>query len=174
MISMTASCRVVSRWKVSLYRAPFPTRSPVVSFTATQRGSHSGMRIGSEISPKTFSMAAGMLAAFVKETGPLGAGTNAGRALPGATPSAGEGALRRLFRGRVSSVARAVFFFLAEGRLVNQQIRSLRGVDGCSAGPGVAREGDEAPGTRGTHEVGRTDSRAVGQCDVLTFCQLPP
>src|ERR1051325_4548084 len=87
MISMTASCRVVSRWKVSLYRAPFPTRSPVVSFTATQRGNHSRMRIGSEVSPKTFSMAAGMLAEYVKETGPIGAGIYARRALRAVMPS---------------------------------------------------------------------------------------
>src|SRR5207247_10613651 len=78
MISMTDSCRCVARWKVSLKRAPFPARSAVVAFTSTQLGSHSGILSGSEISAKTLSIGAGMLAEYVNETGHMGGGIEFG------------------------------------------------------------------------------------------------
>src|SRR6266540_5582286 len=82
--------------------------------------------------------------------------------------------LRRFLRRRVAGVAGALALLLAEGRLVDQEIGSLRRIDRRGTGPRIAADCHQAPRPRGADKIGRLERWTVGKCDRLALCQLAP
>src|SRR5438034_906940 len=82
--------------------------------------------------------------------------------------------LRRLARRRMARLLGPLLFFLAERRLVHQQIRPRRRVHDRRARPGIARDDHLATGTRLTDDAFRSDRPTVRQSDSFTTLQLPP
>src|SRR6266542_6470249 len=70
--------------------------------------------------------------------------------------------------------AAQVALLLAEGRLVDQEIGSLRRIDRRGTGPRIAADCHQAPRPRGADKIGRLERWTVGKCDRLALCQLAP
>src|SRR6266576_2570710 len=74
----------------------------------------------------------------------------------------------------LSIAAGALALLLAEGRLLDQEIGSLRRIDRRGTGARIAADCDQASRPRGADKIGRLERWTLGKCDRLTLCQLAP
>src|SRR6267378_8438289 len=78
------------------------------------------------------------------------------------------------FGGRVTGVAGTLALFLAERRLVNQQVRLLGGINRCGTGPGVAGQRDQPARARDADKTIGRQLSAVSKLDRFALRQLAP